>query len=270
MTEDEIAAASAAEAAVAADAAAAPVVTDSPWHKEAEARFTDPTARAAFDSYMREVNAPYVTKLEQDRAEAQRAAAEAVDKAWVLDAINEDPAAAIADIFSQVYGEDASARVSALIAAGFSVEDAGGIVEQEETLDLDKLPAEVREAVEYAQTQKAAQAAAEVAAAQQAEIDSATTEYDAWRAELLKSEPDIKESTLHRYVLSADVADDATAADLFKTALAAYREDFPSPAGSAAPATLGPGGGSGPAAPGKPRTLAEAADRIWSAGASNK
>lgn len=258
------------EAEIATATATAPTPA-APWAKEAETRFADEASRAAFDDYMRTVNQPYITKVEAERAEAQRVAQEAADKAWVHDAINEDPAAAFADIFAQVYGDDASARVAALISAGFTPEQAGGIVEEEETVALTKLPPEVQAAVEYATQAKAAQEQAAVDAATQVEVDAAKAEYDAWRGALLEKEPDIKESTLHRYVLSAEIADDATAQALFDAALAAYREDFPAPVVAGAPAVLGgraaPDGG-GPQD--KPRTLAEAADRIWSAGASKK
>lgn len=249
-----------------------PPPADAPWTKDITELFEDEAVRSQVDAYLREKQQPYITKLESDRAEAKAAAEEAAAEGWVLRALNEDPAAALLDISTQIYGAEMGQRVNDLITAGATPADAEAAAAAEadpEEIDLAKLPQGVREAVEFASAEKARQAQAEIDKQAQAEIDSATAEYDTWRAALLAAQPDVKENTLHRYVMSVNVPDNASAEELFAAALAAYREDFPAPTVETkdAPATVG-----GRAAPDgggmkTPKTLAEAADMIWEAAA---
>ncbi len=219
------------EPAPAAEPAVVVEPAPAPWQKDIDERFTDPAVRAEVDKYLREKQQPYMTKLEQDAAELR-------GKAWVFDGLSsDDPTETLTAIVSQVYGDDFAERIVELLGEGENLEAAAAIAEQEadeDAIDLDKLPAEVREAVEFAKSAKAAEAAASEAAAQQKLLDEATATYDAWRAEILKAQPDVKENALHAYVFAAD-------GDM-EQGLANYRADFPAPAPEpkpAAPTSLG-------------------------------
>lgn len=275
MTAAEIAAAAAAAAVATPEPAAAvepaavvveptPAAAPAPWAKEAEARFTDPAARDAFDTYMREVNQPYVTRLEQERAEA-------ANKTWVHDQLNERPES-LSEIAEQLYpglGE----QVAALITAGATPEVAAAAAAVEadpEEIPLTQLPADVREAVEFARDERARQATAATAQAQAEAETAAAAEYDTWRAATLAAQTDIKETVLHRYVAAANVPEGATSEQLFAQALADYRTDFPAPT-VVAPATIGGhtvANGGDPAKP--PKTMREATERIWAAASGGK
>lgn len=277
MTAAEIAAAAAAAAAVTPPAAEpvvaepAPVATPepvvtatAPWAKDAESRFTDPVARAAFDEYMRTVSQPYITKLEQERAEA-------LNKTWVHDQLNERPES-LSEIAEQLY-PGLGDQVAALITAGATPEvaaAAAAVDADPEEIPLAQLPADVREAVEFARDERARQATAATAQAQAEAETAAAAEYDAWRAATLKEQADIKETVLHRYVAAANVPEGATSEQLFAQALADYRTDFPAPT-VAAPPTIGGhavANGGDPAKP--PKNMREATERMWAAAADNK
>jgi hypothetical protein len=207
-------------------AAAAPA--PAPWAADAEARFTDPAARAAFDTYMREVNQPYVSKVEAERAAAR---AEVEAKAWVFDGLNDNPEATLQQIAAQVYNDDIATRIVELVKGGTAPAAAAAqaITEEEDTSGL---PPEVTAKLKWIDEQQAAQATAAAAAAEEATIAEAMKELNAWKAELLTKEPDIKESVLLQYVAAIGELDQA---------LAAYRADFPAPAATA-PVTLGQAG----------------------------
>lgn len=205
-------------------AAAAPVVTPpapAPWAADIAERFTDETTRTAVDAYLREKQQPYITKLEQDAAALR-------DKSWVFDGLNSDnPLDTLTDIVSQVYGGEAATRIVELLSAGETPADAAAIAKAEAeagepTLDLAKLPPEVREAVEFAQAAKAQQAADTAAKVEADALAEATTLYDTWRGDLLKTQPDIKENVLHAFVFAAE-------GDM-EQGLANYRAEFPAPA----------------------------------------
>lgn len=216
------------EAAPAAAPAAAPETPpEAPWAKDIAAALAAADPAAALDEYMRTKQQPYITKLEQEKAEL-------AGKAWVYDGLNEDPLGTLQEIAAQVWDEDTAGRIAELIDAGEAPEAAVEQAEAEKDakvpekgevlppeLDLSKLPPEVREAVEFAQAEKARR---EQEAAQAANADAlaeATKVYDAWRADVLKDNPDIVEDDLHMYVVGAEGDLDA--------ALARYREVHPAP-----------------------------------------
>lgn len=274
MTAAEIAAAAAAAAVatpepVAATEPAPVAVTPepaaaAPWTKDITERFTDEAVRAEVDAYLREKQQPYITKLEQERAEA-------LNKTWVHDQLNERPES-LSEIAEQLYpglGE----QVAALITAGATPEvaaAAAAVDADPEEIPLTQLPADVREAVEFARDERARQATAATAQAQAAAETAAAAEYDTWRAATLAAQTDIKETVLHRYVAAANVPEGATSEQLFAQALADYRTDFPAPT-VAAPPTIGGhavANGGDPAKP--PKTMREATERIWAAASGGK
>ena len=183
-----------------------------PWAKSLETRFEDPAVRAQVDEYMRTEHQPYLTRIEQERKDA-------LDKSWVFDELNDDPAEALKTIAEQIWGEEKASAIVALVQEGETLEDATAIVEEaeeaEDVLDLDKLPKAVRDAVEFAEAQKAAQAAA---AEETAKAEAETT-YKAWLDTTTKANPDIMEADLHAYAFAAGGDLDA--------ALASYRTAHP-------------------------------------------
>lgn len=241
------------------EAPPAPAAAPAPWAADLAERFTDDEVRAKVDAYLREKQQPYITKLEQERAEA-------LDKAWVFDGLNEDPAATLREIAEQVYDADVAARIAELVGAGASVEKAETQAVAEanqepdpEAVDLSALPPEVREAVEWAKTERERQAAQEAKDAEAAELAEAKTVYDEWRAQIVKDNPDVIESDLHAYVYAADGDLDQGFANYRAAHPAPKPEPEPEP-----PTTLGGGGSSiSPTRPASNTSLADAMGAVY-------
>lgn len=208
-----------------------------PWAKTLETSFADEAERSRVDAYLREHHQPYVTKVEQERAAALAQAEELEGKAWVFDDLNADPAAALKDIASKIYGDDAgeriAERIAELVAGGVDATVATEVAEAEEF----KLPAEVEDTVKWAKAEQARRAAEDTAAKEAEAMTEATAALEAWTASTLAANPDIKKNALYAYVASNGGDMDG--------ALAAYRADFPAPAKAPAPTVLA-GGGGGP------------------------
>ena len=226
-----------------------------PWAKSLETRFEDPAVRAQVDEYLRTEHQPYLTRIEQERKDA-------LDKSWVFDELNDDPAAALQTIAEQIWGEEKATAIVALVKDGETLEDATAIVEEaeeaetdgEDTLDLSKLPKAVRDAVEFAEAQKATQAA-EAEAAAKAEGEAA---YKSWLDATTAANPDIVEADLHAYAYAAG-------GDL-EAALASYRTAHPKPEPPkpAASPTLTGGHTTGGIQPTRPHTsLGEAFGAVY-------
>ncbi len=238
-----------------------PAVAAAPWAAKLAERFTDEAVREQVDAYLREEHQPYVTKVEQERAAARAEAEAASEKAWVFDDLNADPNAALKAIAEQVYGEDIATRIAELLDQGAApaVAEATAVAEEAdpEQIALDALPPEVREAVEFAKSQRAAQAAAEQAAVEETELAEATKVYDEWRAGVMAANPDIAEVDIHAYVYAAD-------GDM-EQGLANYRAAHPAPAApvQTPPATLGGAGNGGLQPTRRMSSLAEAAGAVY-------
>lgn len=218
------------EAPVPVDApeAVAPVVTPpaaAPWAADIAAALEAEDPAAALDEFMRTKQQPYVTKLEAERKEA-------LDKSWLFDTMNEDPVAGLQELAEQVWGPEVATRMLELVSEGATPEEAEAIVEAEgeATPDLSKLSPEVREAVEFAQSEKAAREAAAAAATESEAQAAIEAEYMAWHEKTLKDNPDIVGHDLHAYVATHD--------DM-EAGLAAYRAAHPAPEKPAPPPTIG-------------------------------
>lgn len=228
-----------------------PAPGPAPWAKSLETRFEDPDVRAQVDEYMRTEHQPYLTRIEQERKEA-------LDKSWVFDELNDDPAEALKTIAEQIWGEEKASAIVALVQEGETLEDATAIVEEaedaEDVLDLDKLPKAVRDAVEFAEAQKSTQAA-EAEATAKAEGEAA---YKSWLDATTAANPDIVEADLHAYAYAAG-------GDL-EAALASYRTAHPKPEPSkpAPSPTLTGGHTTGGIQPTRPHTsLGEAFGAVY-------
>lgn len=210
-----------------------PAAGTAPWTKDLEERFTDEATRSQVDAYLREKQAPYISKLEQERNEAR-------DKSWVYDELTgEDPAEALKSITSQLFGDEVGDRVAELVLAGADPEEA---VEQAKT-EID-LPESVRKAVEWAEAQQANAAETAKAAEEQKQMDDAIAAYDTFLEGLKTSDPDIDPDKLHPYVVAyADQLGEDGKAIGVDGALAAYRNHFPKPevVKDKPPATVGSG-----------------------------
>lgn len=225
-----------------------------PWAAEAEARFTDPAAREAFDSYMREVNQPYVSKVEAERAAAKAEAEALQGKTWVFDQLNDDPEAGLHAIMAQLYPDgDVADRVLELVKAGATPAAAEKQAVAEE--GATELPAEVKETVEWAKTERDRQASDAAAKVEADALAAATAELNTWKDALVAKEADIKPDLLMRYVVSED-------GDM-EAAYAAYRVDFPAPAAGKAPVTIG--GRAGGSSPTTPDFKGMSKDEVWAA-----
>lgn len=129
-----------------------------PWEKDLEAAFPDPEQRASVSAFLAGKVQPYVTRVEQQYAETEAARE-------LHDALNgEQSAAAFMQIANALFGEDgAEAVYTALTAedeptpAAAEPEAAtpGTPIAADEPLDLDKLPLEVRAAVDDYRARKA-------------------------------------------------------------------------------------------------------------------
>lgn len=184
-----------------------------PWHKELEARFPDEAVRAEVDRYMREVQAPYVTRVETERAEA-------LERSWLLDNFDADPEAALADVAAQLYPEVAD-RIVELVKGGATPDAAVEQAEAEAEAPAEaptKLSAEQEELLAWAKERREAEAGEAKAAEEATALAEATEFLNGW---LEKQDADIKPNTLRAYVVAAKGDLDA--------ALSAYREEFPAP-----------------------------------------
>lgn len=264
-------------AAVPAPAATPPAAA--PWAADIAAALAAPDPAAALDEFMRTKQQPYITKLEAERTAA-------LDKAWVFDSFNEDPITALQEVASQVWGDDVGARMAELVAAGVPVEGAqaqavaegaaaeGATVAEARAagtaageVDLSKLPADVREAVEFAKSEKAARATAEAEKAAADAQAAAEAEYMEWYGKTVAENADLKgddpaakarANALHAYV---------AAADDMEGGLAAFRADFPAPAAPEAPVTLGGGATTGGIQAARPSggSFADVMGGVWDA-----
>lgn len=220
-----------------AEAPAAVALPNAPWAKDRDELFADTDARAKFDTYMREKQQPYVTKLEQGRADLEERAA------W-HDDLKADPDAVLRDAVEQVYGAEAAEKFLALIDAGVAPTDAAAMAD---AVDVPE---------------------AKLSAAQQAALDHATAQHEkavmddyyAAVAAVVTANPHVKDKAFHHYVAAHGTVDGG---------LAAYLEDFPAPAAEKpredpAPRTLSGGGSGAPVIQGH-RTLRDAADSVFDA-----
>lgn len=187
-----------------------------PWAKDLEERFADEATRAAVDTYLREKQQPYITKLETERAAA-------LERSWLLDSFDEDPVAALADVAKQLYPEVAE-RIVELVKGGATPDAAVDQAEAEQVADEltpAKLTPEQEELLAWAKERREAEAADAKSAEEAVEQAEATDFLNDWLTTQTTATPDIKPNTLRAYVV-------ATKGDL-DSALAAYREEFPAP-----------------------------------------
>ncbi len=203
---------------VAAPPAEVPAASSTPWRRELDEYFADQPEdfRAKVDSYVREKRQPYVTKLEQERADLEERAA------W-YDDLEADPDAVLRDAIEQKYSPDVAAKFVALLEEGAPAEEAVA------ALPAATLAPEDRAVLDYAKEQ-------------QAERELAT--YLAEVDEVLKDKPHVNKDSFHFYVEKAgDLAD----------ALELYNKHYPPPVVDAPPpptppATLSGGGAAAPMA----------------------
>ncbi len=175
-----------------------------PWDKQVAESFTDSTVAEQVATFMKDNYQPYITKLEQERADL-------AERAQWFDDLNESPDDTLRDALVQLYGEDTAERVMAVLTPEEIADEAARIAAPpapaaDETADQQWLR-EFREEQELAQ---------------------ATAEYTAAFEAIKEAHPDIVDSAFHRYVATTAAGDIAKALDQ-------YRADFPAPAGEPAP-----------------------------------
>ncbi len=243
MTPEEQAAADAAAAIPAVE----PVVEAppaAPWDSAVAARFTDPAQAAEVSAFMREHTQPYVTKLEQDKAEA-------LERAQWYDDLMEDPKSTLQDAIAGLYSDDVAAQVVAMLEGGATIEAAVAVVA--ETAPAAELDDDTKAAVDWAKSKRQEETDAATLAAYMEQINP-----------VLEANPHIKERTsaFHRYVATEGSIEDG---------LAAFLADFPAPtapAGAPAPVVLG--GGVSAATVQKFGSLGDAADSVFAAASKGR
>jgi len=218
-----------------------------PWDDAVGSRFTDPEQAKAVSEFMRENYQPYVTKIEQERAELR-------DRAMLFDQFEEDADSTMREVAAELYGDEVADKVAEILAAqgvdpDAPAADAPAADAPAAKADaVSSLSKEDQEALAWAKEQR-------TATTQQAQMD----EYLADAAPHIAANPDIPAATFHRYV--------ATTGGDFEVAVAAYRAEHPAaPAapGDPAPATLGSAPASGPTTR-KIGSLADAASSVFEA-----
>lgn len=213
-----------------------------PWDKAVGERFTDPEQAKAVSEFMRESYQPYVTTIEQERAELR-------DRAMLFDQFEEDADSTMREVAAELYGDEVADKVAEILAAqGVDPDEPAADAPAVKADAVSSLSKEDQEALAWAKEQR-------TATTQQAQMD----EYLADAAPHIAANPDIPAATFHRYV--------ATTGGDFEVAVAAYRAEHPAaPAapGDPAPATLGSAPASGPTTR-KIGSLADAASSVFEA-----
>jgi hypothetical protein len=194
-----------------------------PWRKELDEFFADQPedVRTKVDSYIATKRQPYVTKLEQDRAELAEKAA------WFED-LQEDPDSVLRDAIEQTYSPEAATKFLALIAEGVTPAEAA----EEVAAPHAALAPEDRAALDRAKARDEEEALASYLK----EVDT-----------LVEANPHVVADSFHFYVEKAGDIEGA---------LALWNKHFPPPAAGVVedpaiptpPATLTGGGGGTPVA----------------------
>lgn len=193
-----------------APAAPAPVVH--PWDADVAATFTDPAQRAAVSTFMQEKYAPYVSTLEQERADLR-------GQAMLFQQIEENPTDTLVEVISELYPTASAAEVQTFIESLAEAPAAPAAPAD----PLANLTPEQKTAIEWAQAKQAEDLQA-----------AAMTKYLDDAKPFIAANADIPEAVFHRYV--------ATTGGDFTNAVARYRAEnpgAPAPPPPAAPPTLG-------------------------------
>jgi hypothetical protein len=119
---------------------------DGPWSKDLETAFADPAQRAAVDEFLRQTVQPHVTRLEQDSAANRNA-----NRLW--NDFTESPNETFLSVATELYGADQARQLQDII-AGSPPDEPGDPAGDEYDIKLDELPPQVREAVEFAQSER--------------------------------------------------------------------------------------------------------------------
>ena len=122
---------------------------DTPWANDLAEIFADDSTRSQVDEFLRSKIQPYITKLEQESAPDRNAA-----RLW--DAFHSDPIATYEQVTREIYGEEEADRIMSAVRNQVDEEDLSDVdiddelsdVSDEDTINMDKLPPEVREFVE--------------------------------------------------------------------------------------------------------------------------
>ncbi len=229
---------------------APPARGPAPWDTAVSERFADATVAEQVSAFMAEHTQPYVTKLEQEKADlAERAA-------WYDDLVS-DPTETLRDAIAELYDDATAERVIATLTPQEQAEIVAAAAPPA-AAPAAELSAADKAALEFArQQQQAAQEAAEMA------------EYEALLKPILAANPDINENAFHRYVAGLD----PDAGHTLEDAVAAYHADFPAPAAPPvppAPPVLGGTTSSGAPMAGSHGSLAAAAASVFDAAAKGR
>lgn len=171
----------------------APSDAGTPWSNDLATTFEDEATRSRVDEFLRSTVQPYVTQLEQKSVPNRDA-----QRLW--ESFAEDAPGTFQAVAAQLYGEDQAARMIAAINADETDPETPD-VQDFETPDLDELPQEMRDALEYVQEKRT---------------------NEAWEREFnrVKSKDEFKdieidEELFHPFVAAAD-GDIDTAGELYK------------------------------------------------------
>lgn len=230
----------------AAEPTSEPAATPStPWDSDLAQHFEDPAQQRAVSEFLRATVQPYVTKIEQESAPDRHA-----QKLW--DDFTNQPAETFMAVAQEIFGDERAEELRRVLV------DEGGTppVSEEYDVQLDELPPEVRQAVEFTQAQK---------------------RQEAWNDALKQIQDDnpdikIKEELFAPFVNATDGNLD-TAVKAYRSHIESFAEEYGferKPAEEAvetedAPAVIGAAtrAPSAPPVETMPETIEDAIDELW-------
>lgn len=163
---------------------ATPEAPTTPWDADIQAAFDDPAQREAVSAFMREKYQPYVTKLEQDSAPNR-------DATRLYESFVEDAPGTFTAVANEIYGPEAAQKMlDALDESPSEPTDTPEEAADALGVDLDELPLEARQAIEFVQEQR-----------QEAAYKEAISEV---KEDLLDDDVELVEDLFHPFVAAAD------------------------------------------------------------------
>lgn len=121
-----------------------------PWQDDLEAQFSDPTVRSQVDDFLRGKVQPYVTQLEQSSAPNRDA-----ERLW--QDFSTKPTETFGAVAVEIFGQEEADKMFAALRESDATPDSGAGADPDNpefAVDEQALPANVREAVEYVNSQR--------------------------------------------------------------------------------------------------------------------
>jgi hypothetical protein len=124
-----------------------PASPKTPWSDDIARTFTDPELQQQVDGFLRETVQPYVTQLEQKSQPSRDA-----ERLW--NDFSQDPNNTFHAVAVELYGQEAADKLTAAISGEEDPEVTSDTPADDFKVDEDELPDNVREAVEFVQSER--------------------------------------------------------------------------------------------------------------------